>query len=95
MTADSADLLRRARGGDAATLGRLLEQYRRYLAVLARAVQEYLEELEAGLRPDRHAWAVRFPDLDEALRNSAHAAATIGARRSLQGTTGGLGEKRS
>ena len=34
-------------------------------------------------------------DLDEALRNSAHAAATIGARRSLQGTTGGSGEKRS
>jgi serine/threonine protein kinase len=30
---------------------------------LLRAVQEYLEELEAGRRPDRRALAARFPDL--------------------------------
>jgi RNA polymerase sigma-70 factor (ECF subfamily) len=36
MTADPEQLLREARGGDAATLGRLLELYRRYLALLAR-----------------------------------------------------------
>jgi RNA polymerase sigma-70 factor (ECF subfamily) len=36
MTADPEQLLREARAGDAATLGRLLEMYRRYLALLAR-----------------------------------------------------------
>jgi RNA polymerase sigma-70 factor (ECF subfamily) len=36
MTADPEQLLQEARGGDAATLGRLLELYRRYLALLAR-----------------------------------------------------------
>src|SRR5437773_4751771 len=36
MTADPEQLLRQARAGDAATLGRLLEVYRRYLALLAR-----------------------------------------------------------
>jgi RNA polymerase sigma-70 factor (ECF subfamily) len=36
MTADPEQLLREARAGDAATLGRLLETYRRYLALLAR-----------------------------------------------------------
>jgi RNA polymerase sigma-70 factor (ECF subfamily) len=36
MTADPEQLLRQARAGDAATLGRLLEMYRRYLALLAR-----------------------------------------------------------
>jgi RNA polymerase sigma-70 factor (ECF subfamily) len=36
MTADPEQLLRDARAGDAATLGRLLEMYRRYLALLAR-----------------------------------------------------------
>ena len=36
MTADPEHLLQEARAGDAATLGRLLELYRRYLALLAR-----------------------------------------------------------
>jgi len=36
MTAEAEHLLGQARRGDAATLGRLLEQYRRYLALLAR-----------------------------------------------------------
>ena len=36
MTLDPEQLLQEARGGDAATLGRLLETYRRYLALLAR-----------------------------------------------------------
>jgi RNA polymerase sigma-70 factor (ECF subfamily) len=36
MTADPEQLLQEARGGDAATLGKLLELYRRYLALLAR-----------------------------------------------------------
>jgi RNA polymerase sigma-70 factor (ECF subfamily) len=36
MTADPEDLLREAKAGDAAVLGRLLELYRRYLALLAR-----------------------------------------------------------
>ena len=36
-------------------------------ARLLRAVQEYLEELEAGRRPDRRALAARFPDLTEAM----------------------------
>ena len=36
MTVDPEVLLREARAGDAATLGRLLELYRRYLALLAR-----------------------------------------------------------
>jgi RNA polymerase sigma-70 factor (ECF subfamily) len=36
MTADPERLLREARAGDAATLGRLLELYRGYLALLAR-----------------------------------------------------------
>jgi RNA polymerase sigma-70 factor (ECF subfamily) len=36
MTADAEQLLREARTGDAATLGQLLELYRRYLALLAR-----------------------------------------------------------
>ncbi len=36
VMADPEQLLQEARGGDAATLGRLLETYRRYLALLAR-----------------------------------------------------------
>src|SRR3954462_1863633 len=36
MTPDPEQLLQEARAGDAATLGRLLELYRRYLALLAR-----------------------------------------------------------
>jgi RNA polymerase sigma-70 factor (ECF subfamily) len=36
MTADLEHLLQEARAGDAATLGRLFELYRRYLALLAR-----------------------------------------------------------
>jgi len=36
MTVEPEHLLRQARTGDAATLGRLLELYRRYLALLAR-----------------------------------------------------------
>jgi RNA polymerase sigma-70 factor, ECF subfamily len=36
MTEDAENLLREAKAGDAATLGRLLELYRRYLALLAR-----------------------------------------------------------
>jgi RNA polymerase sigma-70 factor (ECF subfamily) len=36
MSADPEQLLREARAGDAATLGQLLELYRRYLALLAR-----------------------------------------------------------
>ena len=36
MTADLENLLQEARAGDAATLGRLFELYRRYLALLAR-----------------------------------------------------------
>ncbi len=36
VTVDPELLLQEARGGDAATLGRLLETYRRYLALLAR-----------------------------------------------------------
>jgi RNA polymerase sigma-70 factor (ECF subfamily) len=36
MSADPEHLLREARGGDGATLGLLLELYRRYLALLAR-----------------------------------------------------------
>jgi RNA polymerase sigma-70 factor (ECF subfamily) len=36
MTAEPEQLLQEARAGDAATLGRLLELYRRYLALLAR-----------------------------------------------------------
>jgi RNA polymerase sigma-70 factor (ECF subfamily) len=36
MTADPEHLLQEARTGDAATLGHLLEMYRRYLALLAR-----------------------------------------------------------
>jgi RNA polymerase sigma-70 factor (ECF subfamily) len=36
MTSTPEQLLQEARGGDAATLGRLLELYRRYLALLAR-----------------------------------------------------------
>ena len=36
MTADPEQLLAEARAGDAATLGRLLELYRRYLGLLAR-----------------------------------------------------------
>src|SRR5436305_7881295 len=36
MTADPEHLLREAQAGDPATLGRLLELYRRYLALLAR-----------------------------------------------------------
>ena len=35
MTTDPVHLLQEARGGDGATLGRLLEQYRRYLALIA------------------------------------------------------------
>lgn len=34
---------------------------------LLRAVQEYLQELEAGRRPDRRRWLERDPDLAEAL----------------------------
>src|SRR5690348_16806115 len=34
---------------------------------LLRAVQEYLQELEAGRRPDRRLLAERFPDLAEAM----------------------------
>jgi serine/threonine protein kinase len=34
---------------------------------LLRAVQEYLQELEAGQQPDRDALAKRFPDLAEAM----------------------------
>jgi serine/threonine protein kinase len=34
---------------------------------LLRAAQEYLAELEAGRRPDRRQYAVRFPDLADAL----------------------------
>jgi RNA polymerase sigma-70 factor (ECF subfamily) len=37
VTPDPVHLLRAARAGDAATLGQLLELYRRYLALLARA----------------------------------------------------------
>src|SRR5437588_7443589 len=36
MTLDPQQLLEQAQAGDAATLGRLLELYRRYLALLAR-----------------------------------------------------------
>ena len=36
MTTDPEQLLQEAQAGDAATLGRLLEMYRRYLALLAR-----------------------------------------------------------
>src|SRR5262249_17310692 len=36
MTDDPEQLLREARGGEAATLGRLLELYRQYCALLAR-----------------------------------------------------------
>jgi RNA polymerase sigma-70 factor (ECF subfamily) len=36
MPANAEQLLQEARAGDAATLGQLLEQYRRYLALLAR-----------------------------------------------------------
>src|SRR3954467_13617238 len=36
MTPDPEQLLQAARAGDVATLGRLLELYRRYLALLAR-----------------------------------------------------------
>ena len=36
MTQDPENLLREAKAGDAATLGRLLEAYRRYLSLLAR-----------------------------------------------------------
>src|SRR5262245_58886234 len=36
MTADPENLLQDARAGNAATLGQLLESYRRYLALLAR-----------------------------------------------------------
>jgi len=36
MTVEPESLLQQARGGDAATLGQLLELYRRYLALLAR-----------------------------------------------------------
>src|SRR5580704_16305629 len=36
MTEDPENLLREAKAGDAATLGRLLERYRRYLSLLAR-----------------------------------------------------------
>src|SRR5579864_732387 len=36
MTEEPEDLLREAKAGDAATLGRLLELYRRYLSLLAR-----------------------------------------------------------
>src|SRR5437588_12014181 len=36
MAADPGELLQEARAGDAATLGRLLELYRRYLALPAR-----------------------------------------------------------
>ena len=35
MSEGHEQLLRDARAGDAATLGRLLEQYRRYLALIA------------------------------------------------------------
>jgi serine/threonine protein kinase len=34
---------------------------------LLRAVQEYHQELEAGRRPDRRAFATRFPDLAQAM----------------------------
>ena len=34
---------------------------------LFRAVQEYLEELEAGRSPDREALAARYPDLIETM----------------------------
>lgn len=34
---------------------------------LFRAVQEYLDELESGRRPDRRKWIARYPDLAEAL----------------------------
>src|SRR5947209_1725062 len=36
MTSDAVHLLQATRAGDAASLGRLLELYRRYLALLAR-----------------------------------------------------------
>ena len=36
MTQGAENLLRQAKAGDAATVGRLLEQYRRYLSLLAR-----------------------------------------------------------
>src|SRR5579864_1333246 len=36
MTEEPEDLLREAKAGDAATLGHLLEMYRRYLSLLAR-----------------------------------------------------------
>lgn len=34
---------------------------------LAQAVQEYLQELESGRRPDRRRWLERYPDLANAL----------------------------
>ncbi|HZY83423.1 MAG TPA: serine/threonine-protein kinase [Gemmataceae bacterium] len=50
---------------------------------LVRAVQDYLKELEAGRRPDRHALATRFPDLAAAMApyldalDAVHAAAPL------------------
>jgi hypothetical protein len=58
---------------------------------LLRAVQEYLEELEAGRRPDRRELAARLPDLAAAMApyldalDMVHAAAPLLSRASQEG----------
>ncbi|HMF11382.1 MAG TPA: serine/threonine-protein kinase [Gemmataceae bacterium] len=57
-------------------------------ARMLRAVQEYLAELEAGRRPDRQAFAARFPDLSGQMApyldalDAVHGASPLLAQRS-------------
>lgn len=53
---------------------------------LFQAVQEYLQQLEQGKRPDRREWLARYPDLADALNECLdgldfvhHAAASVGS----------------
>lgn len=53
---------------------------------LFQAVQEYLQQLEQGKRPDRREWLARYPDLTDALNECLdgldfmhHAAASVGS----------------
>jgi serine/threonine protein kinase len=56
---------------------------------LLAAVQEYLTDLEAGRRPDRRAYAARYPDLSEAMTPYLDALDMVhGAAGQVQSATG-------
>ncbi len=56
---------------------------------LLTAVQEYLSELEAGRRPDRRAYAARFPDLSAAMTPYLDALEMVhGAAAQVQSVSG-------